>query len=130
MIAAIDPYCQGDLDSLCGVYAIINALSALCPELDEDIAGVLFGHLTRHMEGVVKRPMPALAYGISGEGVRGLLARAIRFVRKNLEIEIETAECQVSSRGLELRRLWRGGLYVLGWGEGAVLRRRGPASPL
>ena len=32
----IKPYRQGRLDSLCGVYTLINALRLLCPRLDED----------------------------------------------------------------------------------------------
>ena len=51
----MDPYCQGDLDGLCGLYAIINALCALCPEIDEDIALGMFGHLARHMQGAAER---------------------------------------------------------------------------
>ena len=32
----VEPYRQGRLDGLCGVYALINALRLLCPRLDED----------------------------------------------------------------------------------------------
>ena len=32
----LQPYRQGRLDGLCGVYALINALRLLCPRLDED----------------------------------------------------------------------------------------------
>ena len=39
------PYRQGDLDGLCGVYSIVNAVRALCPELDQDGAEWLFAHL-------------------------------------------------------------------------------------
>lgn len=58
MPSQIEPYCQGDLDGLCGLYAIINALCALCPEIDEELATTLFRHLARHMEGRLKEPMP------------------------------------------------------------------------
>ena len=86
----VDPYCQGDLDGLCGLYAIINALCALCPEIDEDIASGLFGHLARHIQlQRLKEPMPIIAYGIGSTSLRLLLERALRFVRKNLGIEIE-----------------------------------------
>ena len=36
------PYRQGDLDGLCGVYSAVNAVRALCPEVDHDTAGCLF----------------------------------------------------------------------------------------
>ncbi len=99
----IDPYCQGDLDGLCGLYAIINA-----PEIDEDIASALFGHLARdiQMHGL-REPMPIIAYGICSTSLRLLLQRALRYVRKNLGIEIELTEFAMARRNLELRRLWR-----------------------
>jgi hypothetical protein len=88
----IDPYCQGDLDGLCGLYAIVNALSTLCPEIDEDIASGLFGHLARHIQVQrLKEPMPIIAYGIGSTSLRILLQRALRFVRRNLEVEIASS---------------------------------------
>ena len=36
------PYRQGDLDGLCGVYSAVNAVRALCPEVDDDAAGCIF----------------------------------------------------------------------------------------
>src|SRR4051812_46516228 len=107
MISAIDPYCQGDLDSLCGVYAIINALSALCPELNEDIAEVLFTHLVRQMDKVLPGPMPPLSYGIAPDGLDRLLEQAIRFMRKNLEIRLEVSPLETRPGRLELARVWR-----------------------
>jgi len=104
----IDPYCQGDLDGLCGLYAIINALCSLCPEIDEDIASGLFGHLARHIQlQRLKEPTPIIAYGVGSTSLRLLLERALRFVRKNLEVEIELVEFAVGRRNFELRKLWR-----------------------
>ena len=103
-----EPYCQGDLDGLCGLDAIINALCALCPEIDEDIASGLFGHLARHIQlQRLKEPMPIIAYGVGSTSLRLLLERALRFVRKNLEVEIELVEFAVGRRNFELRKLWR-----------------------
>ncbi len=42
-------YRQGDLDGLCGVYSAINAVRALCPEIDGDDASWLFDHLVRYL---------------------------------------------------------------------------------
>ena len=36
------PYRQGDLDGLCGVYSAGNAVRALCPEVDDEAAGWIF----------------------------------------------------------------------------------------
>ena len=44
---AIQPYLQGQLDGLCGVYSIVNAIRVLCPELRNDVFEYLFDHLIR-----------------------------------------------------------------------------------
>ena len=36
------PYRQGDLDGLGGVYSAVNAVRALCPEVDDDAASCIF----------------------------------------------------------------------------------------
>ena len=41
----VKPYAQGDLDFMCGIYAIINALRALCREITWEISTHLFQHL-------------------------------------------------------------------------------------
>ena len=43
----LNPYRQGRLDGLCGVYALINALRLLCPRLDEDACERAFCALIR-----------------------------------------------------------------------------------
>jgi hypothetical protein len=122
----IDPYCQGDLDGLCGLYAIINALCSLCPEIDEDIASGLFGHLARHIQGQrIKELMPIIAYGIGSTSLRLLLQRALRFVRKNLGVEIELTEFAMGRRNLDLRKLWRHLAQELDGEHVAILQIRG-----
>ena len=125
MPSQIEPYCQGDLDGLCGLYAIINALCALCPEIDEELATTLFRHLARHMEGRLKEPMPVIAYGIGATSLRLLLKRALRFTSKNLGVEIETTEFAMARRNLDLRKLWRHLSSELGSGQVAILMLRG-----
>ena len=50
----VKPYAQGDLDSMCGIYAIINSFRALCREISWDISAQLFqrlvGSLKRHIK--------------------------------------------------------------------------------
>ena len=125
MPSQIEPYCQGDLDGLCGLYAIINALCALCPEIDEELATTLFRHLARHMEGRLKEPMPVIAYGIGATSLRLLLKRALRFTSKNLGVEIETTEFAMARRNLDLRKLWRHLSNELGSGQVTILMLRG-----
>src|SRR4051812_31529052 len=121
----MEPYCQGDLDGLCGLYAIINALSALCPEIDKDIALGMFGHLARHMQGRLKEPMPVIAYGIGPTSFRLLLERAIRYLHKTMGIEIEVTGFATGKRNLELRKLWRLLAQQLDGEQIAILSIRG-----
>ncbi len=44
------PLRQGDLDGLCGVYAIVNAFCALCPELDDDLVQIMFAELIKKLK--------------------------------------------------------------------------------
>ena len=122
----IDPYCQGDLDGLCGLYAIVNALCALCPEIDEDMAFGLFGHLARHIQMQrIKEPLPIIAYGVGSTSLRLLLERAMRFVRKNLGVEIELTQLAMGRRNLDLRKLWQLLAKELDGEQVAILQIRG-----
>ena len=68
------PYRQGDLDGLCGVYSVVNAVRVLCPELDQEGAEWLFAHLLQSLnESGVDLPI-AVASGIG----RVELGRLIR----------------------------------------------------
>ena len=51
--------------------------------------------------------MPIIAYGVGSTSLRLLLERALRFVRKNLGMEIELVEFAMGRRNLELRKLWQ-----------------------
>ena len=52
----IKPYLQGELDSLCGIHAIINALYALFPDMMDREAQRLFHKLLEEVGR--KRPDP------------------------------------------------------------------------
>ena len=52
MPGSFKPYRQGDLDGLCGIYAIINAVSFLCPEMDRETARDLFRVLNERLRRV------------------------------------------------------------------------------
>jgi hypothetical protein len=82
----IEPYQQGELDSLCGIYAIINAVHALCPEMDGELAETLFGKLVRSLSHHVERPISPLYDGLSQEALQALLAVAAREIRRELDV--------------------------------------------
>ena len=45
----VEPYAQGDLDCMCAIYTIINAVRALCPEMTMDASTALFRRLIRSL---------------------------------------------------------------------------------
>ena len=82
------PYRQGDLDGLCGVYSIVNAVRALCPELDQDGAEWLFAHL---MQALSKQGVDlsiAVASGIGRVELGRLVRTAVAYIDAELEIRL------------------------------------------
>lgn len=73
------PYHQGRLDGLCGVYAVINAVAALCPELTDDQAIDLFKVLIKTLGRSQDRPLATIYRGLDRQGVKRLAKRACRF---------------------------------------------------
>ena len=55
---------QGDLDGLCGVYSVVNALRAVAPELDDKLSARLFRHLVRCLRGRSREPLAVITGGI------------------------------------------------------------------
>ena len=46
----IEPFAQGDLDGMCAIYTIINAVRALCPEMTTGASMALFRRLIRSLD--------------------------------------------------------------------------------
>ena len=61
----LNPYRQGRLDGLCGVYALINALRVLCPRLDEDACERAFCALIRARARQKCSPLAVISGGLS-----------------------------------------------------------------
>jgi hypothetical protein len=102
------PYRQGDLDGLCGVYSVVNALRAVAPEMDEKLSARLFRHLVKCLRGRAEDPLGSITGGIEHPTLGRLLKIAIGFVDRKRDITI-------TARGLPERvratkrvdRLWR-----------------------
>ena len=54
----VEPYAQGDLDCLCAIYTIINAVRALCPEMTMSASSRLFRRLIRSLNEHANDPCP------------------------------------------------------------------------
>ena len=76
------PYRQGDLDGLCGVYSVVNAVRILCPELDQDGAEWLFAHLLQSLSDADVDLSIAVTGGIGRVELARLVRAAIDFIAK------------------------------------------------
>lgn len=77
------PFKQGDLDALCGVYSIVNAVRALCPEVGRAAATELFDHLMRSLRKVGANAATAVGGGIYHQEVARLARHATAYVGKH-----------------------------------------------
>jgi hypothetical protein len=99
----VKPYAQGDLDSLCGIYAIINACRALCREITWEISTHLFQHLVGCLNRHAKQAHFPIVFGTGTSLMRKLLGEAQSYLKKRLKIElaIEPKGRELKSKSLE-----------------------------
>ncbi len=119
------PFQQGSLDALCGVYAIVNAVSYLCPALDGNEARALFARLLCKVGGARRKVRKSLREGLTLSQVRRLLKAACKRVERRLDVRLRVQRIrhkvrdapQLSSLWHELRRrLGRGSVAIIGIG--------------
>jgi hypothetical protein len=103
----VKPYAQGDLDSMCGIYAIINAFRALCREITWEISTHLFQHLVSCLNRYAKQAPFPIIFGTGTSLMRKLLGEAQSYLKKRLKIElaIEPKGRELKSKSLEAA--WR-----------------------
>ena len=101
-------YRQGDLDGLCGVYSVINAVRAICHEVDDDAAAWLFDTLIQAMPKAGADPSTAVANGIGRAEVACLINEAISYVREEYDIELVARRLPKElRRTTDLEQLWQ-----------------------
>ena len=81
-------YQQGDLDGLCGVYSVVNAVRALCPELDQEGAEWLFAYLMQALSDAGVDVSAAVTGGIGQGELSGLIRAAIAYIAEELDIKL------------------------------------------
>lgn len=106
MRCQIEPYRQGDLDGLCGLYVIVNAFAALCPELDNDVCEDLFRALVQALPKAVPSPLAVVYRGMGGGDLRRLLMAAQSHVAKTVDISIEVRELPRFRTAPALGEVW------------------------
>ena len=102
----LQPYRQGRLDGLCGVYALINALRLLCPRLDEDACERAFCALIRARARQTTSPLAVISGGLSRRELLRLIGPWQRFAAKEFGVTLSVSRLKVSEPSL--RGIWRG----------------------
>src|SRR5690242_7486380 len=103
----IKPWRQGDLDALCGVYAVINALRLIAPDrVDDRISDALFRALLRNF-AAENGLFAAAVDGISDRSMGTNLTVACDLLnRRRPRIPVQWSQPIKGKRGLGLAALW------------------------
>lgn len=83
------PRHQGSLDALCGLYAIVNAVCHLVPELPEGADARLFARLVRRLAKVKAKPLKGVWRGLKVRPMRRLVRHACRWIARSFGIVLE-----------------------------------------
>ena len=103
----VKPYAQGDLDSMCGIYAIINAFRALCREVTWELSTQLFQRLVSCLKRHTKRAHVPIIFGTGWSLLRKLLSEAQSYLRKTLNIEFAIEPKGRELKSKSLAAAWR-----------------------
>lgn len=102
------PYAQGDLDGLCGVYAVINAVYVLVPGLTEAKARRLFQVLLKGVRAQDTGPVPLAARGLAKAQLERALLDADQYVRRQFGGRLVVGRVpKADARAWSLATLWR-----------------------
>ena len=102
----IEPFRQGELDSLCGIYAVLNALTALCPDFDGELGAVIFRKMVKVLGTTADRPLAALHVGMSQDLVQAMLDVGCREVERVLDVKIRSRPFPTFDEHPTLGALW------------------------
>ena len=100
----VAPLLQGDLDGLCGIYAIINAMRALCPELTDEISMRLFRIIMKSLAKHSEEGLPLTFLGIEGALFWKLLVDATAYLKRKLSVDLalQVGPPELRVRSIEL----------------------------
>ena len=79
---------QGDLDGLCGVYSVVNAVRSLCPEIRRDAAAWLFAELLQSLLEAGANPSRAVSSGIGRATLIALLREAASSIENEYDVTL------------------------------------------
>jgi hypothetical protein len=85
----VEPYAQGDLDCLCAIYTIINAVRALCPEMTIGASSRLFRRLIRSLNEHTSDALSPIIIGTNRTLLQKLLTEAQSYVAKRFKVNLD-----------------------------------------
>ena len=85
----VKPYAQGDLDCMCAIYTIINAVRALCPEMTIGASEALFRRLIRSLHTHTNDALSPIIIGTNRTLLQKLLAEAQSYVAKRFKVDLD-----------------------------------------
>jgi hypothetical protein len=88
----IKPYCQGDLDYLCGIHAIVNAFYAVFPDLKGRRAERLFRELLEEVARKRKNPLQIAWRGMDRCLVGHLITFAANLIAKERSVTVNVSK--------------------------------------
>jgi hypothetical protein len=94
----VEPAYQGEFDGLCGIYAIINAIRLLCPEVDEGTAKQLFKRLLATLHKRETDPVAPVWRGMRMLTLKRLAKEAKRFMRAECGIKLKARRWEREER--------------------------------
>jgi hypothetical protein len=104
----LQPYRQGALDGLCGVYSVVNAVRLLCPEADNDTAEHLFDLLTQKLLRTAGNHTTVITWGIGRMLLRSLIDEAITYMFNDFDIRLRARRLPKDLRdGGSRDQLWQ-----------------------
>jgi hypothetical protein len=103
----IKPYAQGDLDTTCGLYAIVNAACALCPEMTSETSSRLFRFLIRSLHKHASEVLSTFVAGMDKKLLRKLLTEAEIYLGKRLKVFLVIRSKKSVASAKSLDEPWR-----------------------
>ncbi len=124
--AELEPLCQGDLDGLCGVYSVVNAVRTLCPEASDTCCEQLFRQLMKRLSKDGRTPAAVVCNGLGTRRLRSLVECASKFATTRLDVQLHARKLRKPKRrNMSTSKLWRILSEELSAGRVAILRLGG-----
>ncbi|MBX3581658.1 MAG: hypothetical protein KF810_07185 [Rhizobiaceae bacterium] len=95
------------MDSLCGLYAVLNATRLLCPELGYEGSRSLFRQLAETLTAKRVTAFETVAWGIEMPTVLALIQSARTYVREVLDTSLRLEPFRSVRKTLRIGYLWK-----------------------